>query len=149
MGIEVTGLDEVTRMLDGVRERMATPRPALEAWASTVEELVSSSAADGRTPEGTRWRLKKATPGRRSRSSRQAGVRTGAMLAAIVASVSSRSVTLEVLVPYARFFSSGSRKRGIPSRRLLPSRSRGPYGIAFAAFVASLESFVIRGRRGR
>ena len=74
------------------------------------------------------------------------GVVTGAMIASIRTGVSGRTVSLSVSAPYADYFASGSRHRGIPSRAILPRRARGPYGEAFASFIASLASYVVSGR---
>lgn len=154
MTLRVTGLDDVKRMLEGVRERTAQPRPALEAWAESVGELVAASASAARTPEGDRWAPRKQVarsrgktyPRRVSAQRGRVGVITGAMIASIRAGVSGRSVSLSVLAPYAAYFASGSRRRGIPSRSILPSRNRGAYGQAFQAFIASLASYAVSGR---
>jgi len=154
MSLRVTGLDETRRMLEGVRERTAQPRPALEAWAARVGELVAASASSQRTPEGARWAPRKATtrigsrayPRRASMPRGPTGVVTGAMIASIRTGVSGRTVSLSVSAPYAEYFASGSRRRGIPSRAILPTRARGPYGEAFANFVDSLASYAVSGR---
>lgn len=139
-------------MLSGVRERTATPRPALAQWAETVRELVTTQAASKKTPEGVQWAPRKTVTRvgnrivarKQSRPKGDLGNVSGRMLASVRTSIGARAVIVEVGAPYARFFAAGTRYQ--PSRRLLPTSQRGPYGAAFSGFMRSLASYVVSGR---
>jgi hypothetical protein len=152
LSVRVSGLDDVQRMLEGIRERTAEPRPALAQWAATMRDVVLDAAAAKTTPEGQPWRPRKTVTRvgnrvvarKQSRASGQLGDVSGRMLASVRTSIGARAVIVEVGAPYARFFSSGTRYQ--PARRLLPTSSRGPYGEALAGFVRGLADYAVSGR---
>lgn len=152
MVIRVTGLDDAQRMLMGVRERVAEPRPALAQWAATMRDVVLDAAASKESPDGAQWAPRKTVTRvgnrvvarKQSRARGQLGDVSGRMLASIRTSIGARAVIVEVGAPYARFFSFGTRYQ--PARRLLPTSSRGPYGEALAGFVRGLADYAVSGR---
>ena len=152
MSLRVTGLDGVQRMLAGVRERVAEPRPALAQWAATMRDVVLSAAAAKKSPDGAQWAPRKTVTRvgnrivarKQSRARGQLGDVSGRMLASVSTSIGARAVIVEVGAPYARFFSSGTRYQ--PARRLLPTSPRGPYGEALGGFVRGLASYAVSGR---
>jgi len=152
VSLRVTGIDDAQRMLSGIRERTAEPRPALAQWAETVRELVTTQAAAKKTPEGAQWAPRKTVTrvGNRivarkvSRPKGTLGNVSGRMLASVRTTIGARAVIVEVGAPYARFFSAGTRYQ--PSRALMPTGQRGPYGVAFAAFTRGLADYVVSGR---
>lgn len=160
MPVVVEGVAEIVERLRGIAERAVDQRAALEQWAEDVDDLVTRTSAAERTPEGTRWARRKPSAVQRARgqvqrgrpragaqTGRPVGVLTGRMLASIDARVDTPlSVELVVDAPYARWFAFGSRKRRQRGRAILPTRARGPFGEAYAAFVDSLHGFVIVGR---
>lgn len=152
MSVRVTGIDDVQRMLEGIRERTAEPRPALTQWASMMRDVVLDAATAKTTPEGQPWRPRKTVTRvgnrvvarKQSRPKGTLGDVSGRMLASVRTSIGARAVIVEVGAPYARFFSSGTRYQ--PARRLLPTSSRGPYGEALAGFVRGLADYAVSGR---
>lgn len=152
MVIRVSGLDDAQRMLAGVRERTAEPRPALAQWAATMRDVVLDAAASKKSPDGAQWAPRKTVTRvgnrvvarKQSRARGQLGDVSGRMLASIRTSIGARAVIVEVGAPYARFFSFGTRYQ--PARRLLPTSSRGPYGEALAGFVRGLADYAVSGR---
>lgn len=160
MPVKIEGLDAILETLRGIRERAGDLRPPLTAWADAVEALVTATATQERTPEGTRWARRKPTrigvsatrgrPRRGTATGRPVGQLTGAMVRSIQAAMLGDSaVDLRVSAPYAIFFAGGSRKRHMRGRKIMPSRIRGPIGEAYAAFVDSLAGHVLTGLRGR
>lgn len=145
-------MSETLRMLEGIRERTAQPRPMLVRWGDTLQALVVASVAQKRTPEGNAWTPRKTVTRvgnrivarKQSRPKGQLGNVSGRMVASVRTSVGARAVIVEAGAPYARFFSAGTRYQ--PSRALLPRAQRGPYATAFAGFVRSLADYTVSGR---
>lgn len=55
MGVKVTGVAEVTKMLKGIRGRQKNLKPFLEREAKTVDEAVAKAWSSRTSPSGDRW----------------------------------------------------------------------------------------------
>lgn len=55
MSIDVRGLDEAVRELEGVAQRIETPTPALEAVASDLRHFIAERFRTRTAPNGAAW----------------------------------------------------------------------------------------------
>lgn len=155
MGVKVEGLDELREDIAACAVAAEDPRPALEEWATQLEELVDRSFASQTSPEGRPWAPRRTTTRsrvggpehpRRREAGRPLGVGTGAMRASIGVSVAPRAVVLDVGAAHAGFFTGGTRYQ--PARPFVPTADEGASATALDDLGEKLADHLTEPLRG-
>lgn len=155
MGLRVEGLDELREDLRESIVRAEDPRPVLEEFAASAQELVDRSFASQANPEGQAWAPRRTTTRsrvggpehpRRRVQGRKLGELTGAMRASVETEVTPRAVVLEVSAPHAAFFVGGTRYQR--ARSFVPLGDEGASKDAIDELGEQLADYVTEPLRG-
>lgn len=124
--VTVTGLDEATRSLEGVEERLSNMRPVLRVVAEDLKAVTDDSFRESRSPSGTPWKpLSPATIKKRRQGSSKPLVDTGNLRNSISARASRKAIRFGTNTPYAPPHQFGGEH--IPARPYLPVTESGSF----------------------